>query len=46
MEAAELVKPHIYHLRQKIEPDPTNNRYILTVRGKGYLLAADLPPTS
>ena len=46
MEAAELVKPHIYHLRQKIEPDPTNNRYILTVRGKGYLLAADLPATS
>lgn len=37
-EAAELVKPHIYHLRQKIEPDPGNMRYILTVRGTGYLL--------
>ena len=40
MEAAELVKPHIYHLRQKIEPDPSDPRYILTVRGTGYLLAA------
>jgi DNA-binding response OmpR family regulator len=38
-EAAELIKPHIYHLRQKIEPDPANARYILTVRGTGYMLA-------
>lgn len=38
-EATELVKPHIYHLRQKVEPDPANPRYILTVRGTGYLLA-------
>jgi DNA-binding response OmpR family regulator len=45
-EAAELVKPHIYHLRQKIEPDPSNSRYILTVRGTGYLLAAEPKPTS
>lgn len=40
IEAAELVKPHMYHLRQKIERDPSNPRYILTVRGTGYLLAA------
>jgi DNA-binding response OmpR family regulator len=40
LEAAELVKPHMYHLRQKLEPDPSNPRYILTVRGTGYLLAA------
>ncbi len=39
VEAAELIKPHIYHLRQKIEPDPSNPRYILTVRGTGYMLA-------
>lgn len=39
IEAAELIKPHIYHLRQKIEPDPTNPRYILTVRGTGYVLS-------
>ena len=46
VEAAELIKPHIYHLRQKIEPDPSNNRYILTVRGTGYLLAAEPKPAS
>ena len=40
VEAAELIKPHIYHLRQKVEPDPAHLRYILTVRGTGYLLAA------
>lgn len=40
LEASELVKPHMYHLRQKLEPDPSNPRYILTVRGTGYLLAA------
>ncbi len=44
VEAAELVKPHIYHLRQKIEPDPANVRYILPVRGTGYLLAANPAP--
>jgi DNA-binding response OmpR family regulator len=40
VEAAELVKPHMYHLRQKLELDPANPRYILTVRGTGYMLAA------
>jgi DNA-binding response OmpR family regulator len=40
IEAAELLKPHIHHLRQKIEPDPANPRYILTVRATGYLLVA------
>jgi DNA-binding response OmpR family regulator len=40
LEAVELLKPHIHHLRQKIEPDPANPRYILTVRGNGYLLVA------
>lgn len=38
-EAGELIKPHIHHLRHKIEPDPASPRYILNVRGKGYLLA-------
>jgi len=40
VEAADLVKPHMYHLRQKIEPDASNPRYILTVRGTGYMLSA------
>jgi DNA-binding response OmpR family regulator len=43
-EAAELVKPHIYHLRQKLEPNPAVSRYILTVRGTGYMLVADPQP--
>ncbi|HEY0606261.1 MAG TPA: response regulator transcription factor [Herpetosiphonaceae bacterium] len=40
IEAAELIKPHMYHLRQKLETDPANPQYILTVRGTGYLLSA------
>lgn len=40
-EAAELIKPHIYHLRQKLEPDPKEPRLLLTVRGTGYMLAAE-----
>jgi DNA-binding response OmpR family regulator len=33
-----LIKAHIRHLRQKIEPDPGNPCYILTVPGVGYTL--------
>ncbi|RME36074.1 MAG: DNA-binding response regulator [Thermoflexia bacterium] len=32
----DLVKQYIYRLRQKIEPDPDNPRYIHTIRGGGY----------
>ncbi len=35
---ASLIKAHIRHLRQKIEPDPANPRYIRTVPGVGYTL--------
>ena len=38
-EAGELIKPHIHHLRAKLEPDAAAPRYILNVRGKGYLLS-------
>ena len=27
---------HIRHLREKLEPDPKNPEYLLTVRGVGY----------
>ncbi|MBV9257197.1 MAG: response regulator transcription factor [Ktedonobacteraceae bacterium] len=33
-----LIKAHIQHLRQKIEKDPNNPAYLLTVRGVGYSL--------
>jgi DNA-binding response OmpR family regulator len=33
---------HIRNLRTKIEPDPRNPRYVLTVYGIGYRLAADV----
>jgi DNA-binding response OmpR family regulator len=39
LEAGELIKPHIHHLRQKLEPDPSTPRYLLNVRGKGYLFS-------
>lgn len=33
---ASLIKAHIRHLRQKIEPDASNPRYIVTVPNVGY----------
>lgn len=38
LEARELIKPHIYSLRAKLEPDPANPRYLVNVRGAGYTL--------
>ena len=35
---ASLIKAHIRHLRQKVEPDPSHPCYILTVPGVGYTL--------
>jgi DNA-binding response OmpR family regulator len=35
---AGLIKAHIRHIRQKIEPDPSDPLYILTVPGVGYTL--------
>jgi DNA-binding response OmpR family regulator len=29
---------HVRRLRSKIEPDPDNPRYVVTVRGQGYCL--------
>lgn len=33
-----LIKAHIRHLREKIEPDPSTPRFIVTVPGVGYCL--------
>ena len=33
-----LIKAHIRHLRQKVEPDPNKPSYILTIPGVGYTL--------
>ena len=38
-EAQRIVRPHIFRLRKKIEPDPAHPRLIRTIRGKGYLLS-------
>lgn len=35
-EETEYLRVYIGHLRQKVENDPTNPRFILTVRGIGY----------
>lgn len=39
-EAKELIKRHIFSLRQKLEPEPASPCYILNVRGVGYRLAS------
>ncbi len=36
----------IERIRQKIEPDPDNPRYLLAVRGQGYILRPDQPQAS
>lgn len=38
-EAREIVKWYIHRLRKKVEPDPSNPRYIINVRGVGYRFA-------
>jgi len=40
-EARELTKWHIHALRQAIEPDPEQPRYLLNIRGVGYRLVVD-----
>ncbi len=35
-EARQIIKWYIHRLRRQVEPDPSNPRHILTVRGVGY----------
>jgi DNA-binding response OmpR family regulator len=34
-----VVDVHFGHIRQKLEPDPLNPQFIVTVRGVGYKFA-------
>jgi DNA-binding response OmpR family regulator len=36
-EARSIIRVHIRRLRQKLEPDPSDPVYIITVRGAGYM---------
>jgi len=38
-----LIKTHMRHLRQKVEPDAKSSRYILTVPGMGYTFTVPVP---
>jgi DNA-binding response OmpR family regulator len=35
------INVHVSHIREKIEPDPTQPRYIMTVRGVGYAFSEE-----
>jgi DNA-binding response OmpR family regulator len=37
-EARSIIRVHIRRLRQKLEPDPGDPIYVITVRGAGYML--------
>ncbi|WP_236886621.1 response regulator transcription factor [Dehalococcoides mccartyi] len=39
LDLIKTIKVHIYHLRVKLEDDPSNPRYILNKPGQGYYLA-------
>jgi DNA-binding response OmpR family regulator len=43
---ASLIKAHIRHIRQKIEAEPGNPRYVITFPGVGYMLARTPAETS
>jgi DNA-binding response OmpR family regulator len=36
-EARQIIKWYVHRLRKKIEPDPSHPRYIVNVRGAGYM---------
>ena len=40
------VDNHVLRLRQKLEPDPANPQYFLTMHGSGYKFTPDVPPAA
>ncbi len=44
-EARDIIKWHIHHLRQKVEPNPAQPCYLKTVRHQGYLWTAAASPS-
>lgn len=38
-----LVDVHVYRLRSKVEPDPSNPTHLITVRGLGYKVITGTP---
>ena len=42
-EAADIARWHVHNLRQKVEPDPSHPRYLLTVHGVGYTFGREAP---
>lgn len=45
-EARDIIKWYVHRLRQKVEPDPSNPRYIVNVRGVGYRFVDSGSPVS
>jgi DNA-binding response OmpR family regulator len=47
-EARDFLSSHLYRLRRKIEADPANPRYVVSIRGRGYCLPteSDVLPTA
>lgn len=43
IEAREIIKWYIHRLRRKVEPVPSNPRYVLNVRGVGYTSGGKQP---
>ncbi len=39
-EAGELIRPYIFRLRRKLEANPKDPQFILTMRGQGYMFAS------
>lgn len=39
-EAGELIRPYIFRLRRKLETNPKDPQFILTMRGQGYMFAS------